>query len=611
MSRVAVFQMAPIKGDRRATLATMATRMVDAQQTGARLCVFPETVVSGYFLEGGVAEAALEAETLLVEVRDAARAAGLGPAPMDVILGAYLWGADALQEVRNSALWLRLEEGEATLVARHDKIFLPTYGLFDEGRDVAPGDQVTVVDSPVGRVALLVCEDAWHSITGTIAALEGAETIIVLAASPARGYTPQGTQTLMGLTSANPAAVAGADSAAAWYRQATQLAAEHGCWVVTSHLVGVEAGRLFSGASCVVDPFGTMRLQLDPWREDWAPVQLDPDLVRAARQTLPLGRDLRARAPQLLRQIGGVLARPAGVADAATRVTRAAETTPWSACRLTPAPDPVAIDASRVIDAMAHGLRDELRSRGFSKVVLGLSGGLDSAVVAALAVRVLGPDAVTGFALPDHGSSADSLADAHAVAAHLGIQLRQIPLGAAADAIGGGVGGDRRRRGNVLARLRTTVLFDQGLAMQALPLGTGNKSERLLGYFTWHGDDAPPLNPLGDLFKTQVVAVARVLGLPSAVIDKAPSADLEPGQSDASDLGASYAELDPVLAGQIASQGERGEEGHVSDLVRQRLGTTHWKRQGATVLMLSATAIGEGYRRPRDAKGPEAGASGR
>jgi len=185
-------------------------------------------------------------------------------------------------------------------------------------------------------------------------------------------------------------------------------------------------------------------------------------------------------------------------------------------------------------------LRDELiERRRITKAVLGLSGGIDSAVVAYLCARALGPENVHAIRMPYRTSSADSLADAQRVVDALGINVETIEI---TDAVDGylRVAGDAdpRRRGNVMARMRMLVLFDQSARLNALPVGTGNKTERLMGYFTWHADDTPPVNPIGDLYKTQVWALARHLGVPVQVIDKPPSADLEANQTDEGDMGA-------------------------------------------------------------------------
>jgi NAD+ synthase len=148
-------------------------------------------------------------------------------------------------------------------------------------------------------------------------------------------------------------------------------------------------------------------------------------------------------------------------------------------------------------------------------------------------------------------------------------------------------------------------VFDLSARYAAIPLGTGNKTERLLGYFTWHADDSPPLNPLGDLYKTQVWDLARHLGVPAAIIDKAPTADLVTGQTDERDLGISYAKADQILhwllhgyaPPELEARGFVREE---VELVRRRLERTHWKRRLPTVAILSSTAIGESWLRPVD-----------
>jgi len=192
--------------------------------------------------------------------------------------------------------------------------------------------------------------------------------------------------------------------------------------------------------------------------------------------------------------------------------------------------------AARWLEAF---LRDELiERRGIRNAVVGVSGGVDSAVTAFLCARALGPEHLWALRLPYRTSSSNSLSDAQLVCAALGCNERTIDISGAVDGyLAHEPDADARRRGNVMARMRMIALFDQSQKLGALPIGTGNKTERLLGYFTWHADDSPPLNPIGDLFKTQVWQLARYLGVPQALIDKAPSADLEADQTDEGDLG--------------------------------------------------------------------------
>ena len=179
--------------------------------------------------------------------------------------------------------------------------------------------------------------------------------------------------------------------------------------------------------------------------------------------------------------------------------------------------------------------------RNIPRAVLGLSGGVDSAVTAFLCARALGPENVYAIRMPYKTSQPSSLADAQLVVDALGIHCVTIDISAAVDGyLQYEPDADARRRGNVMARTRMVVLFDQSAKLEALPIGTGNKTERLLGYFTWHADDTPPVNPIGDLLKSQVWELARYLGVPQRLIEKAPTADLEADQTDEADLGISY-----------------------------------------------------------------------
>ncbi|TVR63894.1 MAG: NAD+ synthase [Gemmatimonadales bacterium] len=266
------------------------------------------------------------------------------------------------------------------------------------------------------------------------------------------------------------------------------------------------------------------------------------------------------------------------------------------------------LDPALVEEALVSFLQHEICvRRGFQRVVLGLSGGVDSAVSAALAVRALGKENVHAFFLPYRTSSPESLEHGKLVAHHLGLSPRTISITPMVDAYvqEEEAGITDLRRGNLAARSRSVILWDQSARLEALPLGTGNKSERLLGYYTWHADDSPPINPLGDLLKTQVWALARHLGIPDAVIEKAPSADLVRGVHDEDELGVSYSEADLILhwllldhtPGELEAAGFRSDAVH---RVSRRLESTHWKRRLPTVAMVSSTSIGDYYLRPVD-----------
>jgi NAD+ synthetase len=272
----------------------------------------------------------------------------------------------------------------------------------------------------------------------------------------------------------------------------------------------------------------------------------------------------------------------------------------------TSGPPPLDIDGPMVEEWLVRFLRDELERRGFHKVVVGVSGGVDSAVTAFLAARAFGAENVVGVRMPYRTSSPESLEHGKLVIDALGIQERTVDISAAVDGyLEHEPDADAARRGKVMARMRMITLFDLSAKYHAIPLGTGNKTERLFGYFTWHADDSPPINPLGDLFKTQVWALARHLGVPEVIVGKAPSADLVVGQTDEGDFGISYPKADELLNWMLSGYTAddllaRGFDAAQVALVRKRLETTHWKRRLPTVAMLSGSAIGESYLRPVD-----------
>jgi NAD+ synthetase len=268
----------------------------------------------------------------------------------------------------------------------------------------------------------------------------------------------------------------------------------------------------------------------------------------------------------------------------------------------------MAIDGELTTRWLVAFLEDEVvRRRGFKQGIVGLSGGVDSALTAVLAARALGPENVIGVRMPYRTSSPASLEHAALVAERLGVRLETVNI---TDAVDGYVNAadekaSPERRGNVMARMRMVTLFDLSAKYNALPLGTGNKTERLLGYFTWHADDSPPVNPLGDLFKTQVWELARHVGIPDEILSKPASADLIEGQTDEGDLGISYGKADRILHWLLKALRQEqivalGFDAAEIELVSRRLHGTHWKRRLPTVAMVSGTAIGESYLRPVD-----------
>ena len=608
---LAIAQFRPRKGDVQGNLRRIGEVLAQASTVVPRphLVQFPETAPSGYFVEGGVRELALTADELAEGVGAAYSAAAPGDAAIDAIVGFY---EKRDGNLHNSVAYLRVHsDGACAVLHVHRKNFLPTYGMFDEERFVERGYGVSAFDTPWGRAAMLVCEDAWHSLTGLIAALDGAQVIFISSAAPARG-TFERTE-----GGSVPASVA------RWERLVRDIAEEHGVFVCLANLVGSEGGKMFQGSGTVMGPKGDTRARAPLWDEALLTATVDLEDIAKARADAPMLSDVRAQLPQLqaeLSRVAGVSTvdrerstdngKPyTAVAVPPTRThSSRTETLPLvpggDASRGTPAP--LDIDAALVESWLLAFLRDEFARRGFTKAIIGLSGGVDSAVVAALAAKALGQKNVIAVRMPYKTSSPDSLAHAQLVIDQLGLESRTVDISGAVDGyLSQEPDADAARRGNVMARQRMIVLFDLSAKYKALPVGTGNKSERLLGYFTWHADDSPPVNAIGDLFKSQVWQLARHLGVPTEIIDKPASADLVSGQTDEVDFGISYAKADVILnwllSGWTPTElAERGYPAAEIEIVRKRLDGTHWKRKLPTVALLSATAIGESYLRPVD-----------
>jgi NAD+ synthase (glutamine-hydrolysing) len=568
-----------------------------------QLMLAPEAALTGYFLEGGVRELALPAERLFEDVSRQHRDAGAPP--IDLAIGFYELHRNRLY---NSAMYATLGGPRAGIGHVHRKVFLPTYGVFDEERFVEAGRSIQAFDTGWGRAALLICEDVWHSFTSTLAALDGAQVILVPSASPARGPVASGEGEAL------------PDSLGRWGRIVQDVAGEHGVFVALAQLVGFEGGKAFPGGSMVAGPRGDLLHRGPIFDEELMGIDLDFEEITRARADLPLLADLEMRLPHLLgslhaaRRYGGTAAgRYDGKAEVVGEPMESEERAASSYRGTAVAPyrstaDPLAIDPELTRRWLVEFLRDEIqRRRGFEKVVVGLSGGVDSSLVAYLAAEALGATNVLGVRMPYRTSSMDSLAHAQLVIEALGIESATVDISGAVDGLASAIGGtlDPSRLGNIMARTRMITLFDLSAAHRALPVGTGNKTERLLGYFTWHADDSPPVNPIGDLFKTQVWTLARHVGVPEVIVAKPASADLIQGQTDEGDFGISYPRADGILHWLLL--GHRNEDlvarGFTEaeiDLVRRRLDGTHWKRRLPTVAMLSATAIGEYYLRPVD-----------
>lgn len=265
------------------------------------------------------------------------------------------------------------------------------------------------------------------------------------------------------------------------------------------------------------------------------------------------------------------------------------------------------IDTELVRKILTGFIHTEIKRSGFSRAVMGLSGGLDSALACFLAAEALGPENVLAIRMPYKSSSQDSLDHAQLVIDQLGVQSLTMPITEMVEPLFQRFPDmENRRKGNIMARERMIILFDQSEAFKGLVLGTGNKTEILLGYSTLYGDSACALNPIGDLYKTQVRQLSRAMGVPDVVIEKAPSADLWLGQTDEGELGFTYEEVDKLLfllIDQRYTPEECVESGFPADFVRsviQRVRRNQFKRVLPPIAKVSNRTVGYDFLYLRD-----------
>jgi len=265
------------------------------------------------------------------------------------------------------------------------------------------------------------------------------------------------------------------------------------------------------------------------------------------------------------------------------------------------------LNTELVKELLVRFIRDETQSAGFQKGVIGVSGGVDSAVSAYLTVEALGKENTLGVILPYKTGSPQSVKDAQLVIERLGIRSELVDISEMVDAYcERWKVTDRVRRGNVMARVRMIVLYDVSARDQALVVGTSNKTELMVGYGTLYGDTACAINPLGDLYKTQVWQLARALGVPQSIIEKTPTADLWEGQTDEGELGLMYARLDSLLYHVVDERRTEQElislgfEQELVDKVKGLIQKSQFKRRLPLIAKVSYRTIGVDFRYVRD-----------
>ena len=553
----------------------------DAAESGAQLIVFPELTLCGYppkdllALREFVQRQLAALEQLAADPIFSRISALVGFTEPHRGEGAGHFNACAL-----------LRDGKVAAVAR--KSLLPTYDVFDEARYFDPSPEVTVVDVKGVRIGISICEDLWNDKLFWQSPRYARDPIDELAR--------QGAQILVNL-SASPYALGKPHLRR---EMAIATARRHGMPVALCNLVGGNDSLVFDGNSLAVSGDGRVAGEAAAFEEQLIVADLEPKLVagKAARSSPPLGRekpDPARREEQLVepephpRALAVVSAYELDLSDAG---------------------------CAELAGALTLGIRDYARKTGFRSVVLGLSGGIDSALTSVLAARALGEANVTGFGMPSRYTASMSNEDAALLAQRLGIAFHTVEIEpifrAYLDALEPIFRGRKPdvTEENLQARIRGMLLMAYSNKFGALLLSTGNKSELATGFCTLYGDMAGGLAAIGDLSKTAVYALARWFNrqgreiIPERILIRPPTAELRENQTDQDTLPP-YDELDRVLRGHVEEHlgvGELTERGLREDLVRRVLKlvvqSEYKRRQAAPVLRVTARAFGEGWRFP-------------
>jgi len=506
--RLALAQIDPVVGDLDGNRDLILARLEEARSDDADLVVFPELAVTGYppedlLLRPGFVRAARES---LEMIAGAARG-------VTALVGVPLFDGDLFNACAVCS------DGAVRAVYR--KRFLPNYGVFDEDRYFAPGRELVVLDLGGARVGITICEDMWQpGPPATDLALAGAELLVNLSASPFH--------------------VGREREREAMFRT---RARDNVCFVAFCNMVGGQDELIFDGHSLVLDDEGEVLGRAPGFEECLVVLDVEPSAVIGRRL-----RDVRRRA----------LARELPEPPAVTAVTVAARASREGEPRSAPTV-PFADELEQMRRALVLGLRDYVRKNRFREIVVGVSGGIDSALTAALAAEALGPEQVHCVSMPSRYSSHGTREDARRLAENLGCDFRELPIEPVVDAFTGVLAESFAGREpdlteeNLQARIRGTLLMALSNKFGWLLVATGNKSEMSVGYATLYGDMAGGFALLKDVFKTDVFRLSRYLNeqagrelVPQSTIERAPSAELRAGQLDEDSLPP-YAELDHVL----------------------------------------------------------------
>ena len=495
--RVALAQVNPTVGALKLNSDLIVERSLAAYASQAHLVVFPEMVVTGYPVEDLALRASFRSASKSMVADIARRIADGGAGELTVFLG-------YLDEVAGSTNRLGQPHGapqnalavihQGEIKASYAKHHLPNYGVFDEFRNFVPGDSSLVVRIHGIDVGVAICEDIWQE-GGTVAALVNRKPGLVI--------VPNGSPYERNKDDLRLALV---------QKRAKQIGAP----LAYVNMTGGQDDLVFDGDTIVVDGAGNLLARAEQFNDQLLIVNLDLDAVTST--------------PDVVISQDRIEALPPVESTIAPRLE----------------------DEAEIWQALVVGLRDYVLKNGFAKVALGVSGGIDSALVAAIATDALGAKNVLGIALPSKYSSDHSLSDAQALAKNLGIEFRTVRIEEMVESFIVNLTLNGLAEENVQARVRGTTLMGISNQEGHLILATGNKSELAVGYSTLYGDAVGGFAPIKDIYKTDVWALARwrntqgSVVIPVNSIDKEPSAELRPGQKDSDSLP-EYSLLDQIL----------------------------------------------------------------
>jgi NAD+ synthase (glutamine-hydrolysing) len=563
--RIALAQINSTVGDFEGNVRKIVDNLERARDLGAALIAFPELAIPGYPPEDLLFKPAFIEANL--RALDVVARASRG-------LTAVVGFVDRRDDIFNAAAVLH----DGALAGIYHKRYLPNYGVFDENRYFQAGTETPVFTLGPATFAVNICEDLWYP-TGptTVQALAGAELVITINSSPYHAGKGHDRERMV----------------------ATRAADDLVCLAYVN-MVGGQDELVFDGGSLIVNEHGECVARGHQFEADLVIADLDLDGVFRARL-----RDSRRRKEKL------------GAEDRVTRVALSAVVSP----SLAPLPERPAVEPLPPVDevfrALVLGTRDYVRKNGFNRIVIGLSGGIDSSLVAAIAVEALGRENVIGVTMPSPYSSTGTRRDAKRLARNLGVEFLTVPIGmllrAYKRALAGAFKGLKEdvTEENLQARIRGNLLMALSNKFGWLVLTTGNKSEYGVGYTTLYGDMAGGFAVIKDVPKTLVYEVARHVNtragrvvIPESVFERAPSAELRPDQRDQDTLPP-YPELDAILEAYV--ENDRG----VTDMVGQGFDRAtvqktvamvdrneYKRRQGPIGVKITPRAFGRDWRLP-------------